>query len=211
MDRRPSNPVQQKRTLGTAISAALCAMLLLQIMPSQAPATPVLLNSRQAAMGHGIQATTSHWHALAPTRDVTVEVDYAMVLWGTELYNARSFTKTIPLSASGLAAESDYSRFFNLVKHGGSWDIKTPMSWAATIGTEFPGTDTFILYFGKVMTTEKLCSYTYGYLGAAYGVPLPVLLYSSFCAELPQDGGLNHATDKWELVRLGYDTWCEEN
>ena len=99
--------------------------------------------------------------------------------------------------------------FYNQVNHNAPWDIKEPNSWRQTIGSTHPGrmwtgggyTYTHTYFRGQRMTAESIGNFTYGYIGAALGLPLPVLLAGSWYA----DGfttGQTFANN--ELVDWGY-------
>ena len=82
-----------------------------------------------------------------------------------------------------------YGWFYDQVKTRGSWDIKVADSWNTTIAENtYPGQyDTQFAYMGTIMTPESMGNYTYGYIGAALGIPLATLFGGSFAvAGVPQ-------------------------
>jgi len=110
-------------------------------------------------------------------RNVTVPVNYAL-------------DKTASYAAT-LRWWSNISWFYDQVNHLGPWDIKRPIRWNETIGSSFPGTYTdnrfatgfdTIYFRGQRMTPESLGNWTFGYIGASMGFPLPVLFSGSFYA-----------------------------
>ena len=145
---------------------------------------------------------------LLPLRDVTSEVNRALKIYA--------------LSAREIARLADAFPFYNiyryaafglLVNHGGAWDIKRKESWEKTIGTAFPGSyNTLVLYSGMLMTPESLGNFTYGCLGASFGIPYQTLIYGSVGAALitggfnTYDGAVNEFGD-WNYVATGYLSW----
>lgn len=143
-----------------------------------------------------------------PLRDVTSEVNRALKIYA--------------LSAREIARLADAFPFYNvyryavfglLVNHGGAWDIKRKESWEKTIGTAFPGSyNTLVLYSGMLMTPESLGNFTYGYLGASFGIPYQTLICGSVGAALitggfnTYDGAVNEFGD-WNYVAMGYLSW----
>ena len=141
-------------------------------------------------------------------RDVTDEVDRALAEWSVKLRNIRCLTNMLPFFSFILwpFAEADiYLKFYNLVKDGAPWDIKYADNWAATIGTEFPGEGVQVMYHGMLMTPEQIGNYTYGYLGAAFGIPYRRLLFGSyFAAGFPTGSDAIHEFGDWIYISLGY-------
>lgn len=93
--------------------------------------------------------------------------------------------------AANLRWWTNLSWFYNQVNYLAPWDIKRPSVWVNTIGSTFPGTYTInthatsfdTIYFREQrMTPESLGNWTYGYIGAAMGIPLRILLGGSFYA-----------------------------
>lgn len=100
-----------------------------------------------------------------------------------------------------------FYKFYTIVNHKEEWDIKRPDPWVETIGTPFPGEEARIVYNGEVMTPQGLGNYTYGYLGAAFGIPLPVLYAGSYyAAGLPVDYDLlsHEIGEDWNYITQGY-------
>lgn len=100
-----------------------------------------------------------------------------------------------------------YYKFYTMVNHNEEWDIKRPDPWVETIGTPFPGQETQIVYNGEVMTPQGLGNYTYGYLGAAFGIPLQALYAGSYyAAGLPVDYNLlsHEIGEDWKYITQGY-------
>jgi len=91
------------------------------------------------------------------------------------------------------------------VNHFGPWDIKIPESWNNTIAMNtFPGETTQFYFHELLMTPEQLGNYTYGYIGAAFGIPLPILICGYiYAADL---GNLNEVTNEfndWPYIQYG--------
>lgn len=123
---------------------------------------------------------------------------------GTQIY----FT-----TKAGVQYGSNLWWFYKEVTHGGSWDIKVPEMWDKTIGTEPPGSDTPIVFRGQIMTRESLGNWTYGYIGAALGLPSEMLLAGSWGADAIYKNGKTVRIspsfpwqgEKWENERGDWD------
>ncbi|MCL2083224.1 MAG: polymorphic toxin type 44 domain-containing protein [Oscillospiraceae bacterium] len=110
----------------------------------------------------------------------------------------------------------DLKWFYDQVKTEGPWDIKLPEKWDETIaeGT-YPGHfSTKIIYNGEVKTPEELGNYTYGYIGAALGFPLEVLVGGSVFAHVISNKMKSFVWDKiknefndWPEIKKGYDAY----
>jgi len=130
-----------------------------------------------------------------PMRDVTDEVNRALRYTATEAFSRRVdplFREAIFFGPKGIVIAAQRSPafaanlvwFIELMDHGKPWDIKRPEPWGRTIGTDHPGSiDTSILFRGRIMTPESLGNWTYGYIGAALGLGLGVLLLGSWYAD----------------------------
>ena len=96
--------------------------------------------------------------------------------------------------------------FYSQVNHDANWDIKRPEPWERTIGTTFPGSfDTPVVFRGRVMTLEQLGNFTYGYIGAAMGIPAEVLLFgSAYAAGLPS---IYHDAREHVINEFGDQIW----
>jgi hypothetical protein len=105
--------------------------------------------------------------------------------------------------------------FYNQVDHERPWDIKSPEMWLETIGTEFPGEGVFVSFRDMVMTPEELGNFTFGYIGAALGLPLPVLLGGSVYAAHTGDALgsfgqiVNEFAGDWPLIFGGFRAFDE--
>ena len=99
-----------------------------------------------------------------------------------------------------------YGTFGMLVNHYAAWDIKRAESWTKTIGTVFPGSGTQIIYGGMVMTPECLGNYTYGYLGAAFGISYQTLIDGSVgAAGFPGTySKVQNEVNDWNYITLGH-------
>ncbi len=129
-------------------------------------------------------------------RDVTQEVNEVLFPTAHGCYIGRS----LGLGATLLI-------FYNMVNHGEEWDIKLEDSWNETIGTPYPGFDTPIVYNGEEMTPQGLGNYTYGYLGAAFGIPLQILHGGSYVAAgfpIAYDQLSHEVGEDWKYVTKGY-------
>jgi RHS repeat-associated protein len=153
------------------------------------------------------------------TRDVSAEVDAALEeaidnigyqFWWSGTASVLSY---LTGNIEGLYDLSNYGihyvEFYHLVKKDAAWDIKYYKSWEKTIGTPFPGQGVPVLYHGMKMTPEQLGNYTYGYLGAAYGFGLPILITGSeYAAGNPTSGdALEHELEDQKYVTLGYNAY----
>ena len=136
-------------------------------------------------------------------RDVTAEVDAALA---KESQVAKKCT-VLSLISPLLGAKETYTRFYALVNHYASWDIKREKPWSETIGTPFPGEGANVLYRGRIMTMEQLGNYTYGYLGYQYNIPYSILCAGSYyAADFPYyNPWLEAELVDWVYVRMGYD------
>ena len=162
------------------------------------PAAATFLTDLDRLHGVSIVVTNGNMY-----RDVTVPVNAALAIITAEA--------------------TDISRlnllwFYRQVNHLAPWDIKRPIRWEETIGSTFPGTyinnryatsfDT-IYFRGQRMTPESLGNWTYGYIGAAQGIPLNVLVAGSWvAAEGPVSGDdwVNERGD-WVYVQRGFYAW----
>ena len=109
-------------------------------------------------------------------RDVTEEVDTAVnkvvdVLKQYE-FNGRDLHDAVALALK-------IKFFYDFFPDTGPWGIKYKNTWEKTIGTEFPGGDTYVLYHGIKMKPEDIGNFTYGMIGYASGLPLDLLLLGS--------------------------------
>lgn len=59
------------------------------------------------------------------------------------------------------------------------------------------------------MTPECLGNYTYGYLGAAFGIPYPTLINGSIMAAKGPItyGGFQNEVEDWNYIKQGYLTY----
>ncbi|MCL2353447.1 MAG: polymorphic toxin type 44 domain-containing protein [Defluviitaleaceae bacterium] len=108
------------------------------------------------------------------------------------------------------------SWFVYQMYHGGPWDIKVPGRWRGTLGipaTYVPGHTTFqqtYFYFrGMRMRPEDLGNWTFGYIGAAVGFNLEMLLFGSwFVAGRPTEGdALIEEQRDWIAIGQGYSAF----
>ena len=74
------------------------------------------------------------------------------------------------------------------------------------LNTTFPGSyNTKVIYGGMLMTPESLGNFTYGYLGAAFGISYQTLIYGSIgAAVLPKSNAdvFNESGD-WNYIAMG--------
>ncbi len=141
-----------------------------------------------------------------PIRDVTAEVNSALYSAATLARQWRKFVDAMPFVEKIGGELGIYSTFYAMVNHNAVWDIKRPMPWVITIGTDYPGFGVPVMYCGRVVTVEDLGNFTYGYLGAAYGLSYEVLITGSYVAAgLPGSGAAIHnEIADWEYISLGY-------
>jgi len=106
-------------------------------------------------------------------KDVTVPLDKALNRAAREA----ELRQLVPYKAR-------FPLFYRQVNHRMPWDIKVPERWNETIAPyTFPGRfDTLIYFRGVITTPENLGNFAYGYIGAALGLTLPVLVLGSFYA-----------------------------
>ena len=139
-----------------------------------------------------------------PIRDVTNEVEEALKQASYEAYRYRvgSVLKFGGIAGAGLT----YYRFYTLVNHYASWDIKREESWEKTIGTPFPGDAVQVYFNDELMTPEDLGNFTYGVLGHAYGIPLEHLIPGSwYAAGFPTEGeAWDNEIRDWGYIVRGY-------
>ncbi|MCL2284975.1 MAG: polymorphic toxin type 44 domain-containing protein, partial [Firmicutes bacterium] len=117
----------------------------------------------------------------------------------------------LAVTATQAAATSRFNLawFYRQVNHDGPWDIKRELRWEETIGSTFPGRfDTPIYFRGYRMTPESLGNWTYGYIGAAQGIPLNVLRAGSWYAAGFPVGGDDWANERgdWVYIQRGFNT-----
>ena len=138
-------------------------------------------------------------------RDVTEEVMAALSEACSHAQTMRASVNMFDENASVLIGEI-YAEFYLLVNHEAPWDIKRELPWQETIGTTYPGYNVEVIFNGEIMTPEMLGNYTYGYLGHAYGIPLPILIAGSYyAAGCPQRGeALKNETWDWDFITQGY-------
>jgi len=158
-------------------------------------------------------------YRLSNLRDVTEEVNVALQEIAAYAYSRRNTNITPGLHAHGMLFSSvaeNMAWFYNQVNHNADWDIKRPRPWTDTIGTPFPGSfDTEILFRGEVTTPEALGNWTYGYIGAALGIPLNILFAGSWYADgfsLPwSDAFRNNELLDWDDIRAGFNAFDRGN
>ena len=96
--------------------------------------------------------------------------------------------------------------FRDWVYFEGAWDIKYQDPWNTTIGTVFPGHGATVRFGNMILTLEDLGNYTYGYIGAAMGLPLQALIGGSLYAHMKSDNGqsLKQEFADWKYILRGY-------
>ena len=137
-------------------------------------------------------------------RDVTEEVNRALLPYVQLGQSIATLANAMPLYEP-----YRYGTFGMLVYHGSTWDIKRKGPWESTIGTKFPGTRTPVLYQGRIVTPEKLGNYTYGLLGASFGISFENLINGSVFAALiggtlNSPAGIDNEIGDWNEVARGY-------
>lgn len=148
-------------------------------------------------------------------RDVTEEVNKALfpyallgaLIQAIELNNRSLFFQAPEVISFQVTISAfKYSYFTSIVNHKAAWDIKRQNSWERTIGTEFPGQNTQVLYEGSLFTPHELGNYTYGKLGKMFGIPLPVLIVGSYSAAgFPTiQSDLENELSDWPQIIRGY-------
>jgi len=137
---------------------------------------------------------------------VSLEVVNALDTAFVMARDSRDYVDQMNVFLKGGGEIGIYITFYAFVNHKAMWDIKTRSSWETTIGTPFPGRDTPIIFLNMIMTPESLGNFTYGALGAAYGIPYQILQAGSYYAADFPGGGIvlaNELIDQKNLL-LGY-------
>ena len=95
-----------------------------------------------------------------------------------------------------------------MVNHGGCWDIKRENGWKTTIGTEYPGSDAYVLYHGEVMRMDELGNYTYGIIGRSFGIGVNELILGSYYAAGCPEMGIDlwEEESDWPYIIAGYQS-----
>ena len=145
--------------------------------------------------------------ALLKFRDVTYEVNSALSTYIRMAEEIALLANNIPIYES-----YRYGAFALLVNHGAAWDIKRKGPWEATIGTPFPGYGALVLFQGNIMTPENLGNYTYGFLGAAFGISYQTLIKGSVFAafsggSMGVSGGMTNEIGDWNYILYGYSMY----
>ena len=111
-----------------------------------------------------------------------------------------------------IALAQKYVDFKDMVNHKARWDIKRKEPWEETIGTEYPGYDVEVIYRDLIVTPENLGNITYGYLGAANGIPLNILYFGSYYAAGMPIGGAKFENELLDqtYIAYGYDAYFRD-
>ncbi|MDR0493578.1 MAG: DUF4157 domain-containing protein [Nitrososphaerota archaeon] len=143
-----------------------------------------------------------------------------VIIAGSDSYN--DFTDLINDALDEAVSDAEYLRrtansftryswFLSQVNHGKPWDIKRKSSWNITIGAgTYPGSSCTEFYYNEmIMTPESLGNYTYGYIGAALGIPLLELYIGSFyAAGMPLWGAeLQNEHKDQRFIRNGFTAY----
>ena len=141
-----------------------------------------------------------------PKRDVTEEVLLALEQAANDANLYRSII-TLMFGDNSYSQALVYYEFYCIVNHNAAWDIKRPEPWESTIGTPYPGFDTYVEFSGINMTPEQLGNFTYGFLGYVYDIPQEHLIMGSYYAAGFPTGGaaLGNEMFDWFFVSLGYE------
>jgi hypothetical protein len=149
-------------------------------------------------------------------KDFTVPIDRALtraLIHAEGKRDRRDETRTVwgVLSGDNLTnLIQRYGWFYHQMNHEMAWDIKEEDSWNKTIAPDtYPGRfDTPIVFNGMIITPEDLGNYTYGYIGAALGIPLGILHVGSWYADgwsMPSDvEAWANETRDWTIITEGY-------
>jgi hypothetical protein len=144
-------------------------------------------------------------------RNVTAPVNAALAITASHAASRVATGRVMGVNIAGLfmtQTTTNMAWFYNQVKPGGPWDVKLLNSWETTIQSTFPGRfDTPIYFRGQRMTPESLGNWTYGYIGAALGLSLPVLLGGSWYADGFTTGEAfrNNELIDWGYVQRGFN------
>jgi hypothetical protein len=167
--------------------------------------TPILTEA-DARAGVGVYETGNERY-----KDFTVPIDTALRSVVREvdivLLNYRNNPAIHPSRMGGILGW-----FRSIVNINKPWDIKLENRWNETIARDtFPGRDAPIVYNGMIVTPESLGNYTYGYIGAALGIPLNVLYGGSWYADgfstpSNEESWLNEMQD-WANIEKGFNAY----
>ena len=139
-------------------------------------------------------------------RDVTHEIDAALMEELKKIKRTEGWLKLTNVFGQSIYISGLYLDFAIKVNHKAKWDIKIDDSWENTIGSTFPGEAVAVMYRGILMTPEDIGNFTYGYIGAAYGISLDVLYMGSYyAADFPTEGDdfLNEMNDRL-YIEMGF-------
>ena len=148
-------------------------------------------------------------------RDVTCEVNSALWAATEEAERLRRLVFDVQegqIDSNIGPYASNLLWFYTQVNHSAPWDIKRSAPWNNTIRTEFPGAhNTPLIFRERLMTPESLGNFTYGYIGAALGLSLDLLVIGSWVADgfsLPSLRGdfMNEFRD-WGYVAIGFNAF----
>ena len=139
-------------------------------------------------------------------RDVSVEICIPLNKAATMARNLSEYVNEMDIYSRGGGMIGIYATFYCMVNHGAIWDIKLKEVWEQTIGTPFPGKGVPVMFCGTIMTPESLGNFTYGYLGAAFGIPYEAICAGSYyAANFPTKGEkLGNEVKDQQYVFAGY-------
>ena len=175
------------------------------------PKTQAAVNAYKNNMGFGntgndkgvvgLQTWTSLGLIYRTQDDINAGVKIVMV-GGRHQYFDISSPLNEKLYAEGVVAESkwaiDIPWFISRVDNDADWDIKRPEPWKRTLGITYPGGPTSLVVVNdELITIEKLGNVTYGYIGAALGLPLTILKAGSIAVAQPGFGLSDGSKAKW--------------
>ena len=149
-------------------------------------------------------------HAMGLRDDLFQEIDEAF-LAAFIIFLGPPFIDT-PSEVRDVISQAQYNVldwFYRQVNHDAPWDIKREDRWIETIGDNFPGVGNEVIFRGIVNTPEQLGNLTYGYIGAALGLPLEILLAGSVYAannsgQLSNINQIANELEDWLPIYRGY-------
>ena len=117
-------------------------------------------------------------------RDISIDLNRALEETVSEAQTWRGVVRESTLTALAGNIREALRWFYHQVRARQPWDIKTAAGWRQNpMQASFPGGHRSVVYYeGDFMSLEALGNYTYGYLGAALGIRLWILLGGSMYA-----------------------------
>lgn len=146
-------------------------------------------------------------------RDVTDEVNKALGEVVRAAMERRGGFGIVLFPETEWERQDNLAWFIEQVDRNAPWDIKVPRRWVDTIQTDFPGRDVPVNFRGYAMTAEQLGNFTYGYIGAALGLPENVLISGSIAVAIIGSrrnnimGQIVDEISDWDFIRKGFNAF----